>query len=652
MAMIPSINMLPMEEIRKELSKDFASKNEVSIDTLNVGEVESSRIAVTYDAEDETIEEGVFPPRETVRNSIYLAGLPASSYVQKKDLTSESELAEKLRVQSLREFAQTRDELYQLYQALIKNGLLQDITLFSGFQDHFSKDSIKYLSDNDQKLVYFNASDAMDSTSNINKIILNASGFINEGEFFTIKISNYAEQREIVVSEKVYKAVNVVVENGCDTFNFCEISTGIDTAISALNANEILSIGKIRGTYKNKTFSFTDTITVAATTPRSTSILDYDSASDKTISSPYSGYATSIRVKEELIGFKESGYLQSLSVVGYKQGAPGSLRIYVIKSTDLSKITDIQNIESNHSDLIVAKSNVISSNTITSKAQFIVFNFNTDDGKYPILEKDQTYVFLITALGNVDEYNSWKIRFGAGANNTDLHTNRTAYTFNNATPFICPFNGDILCYLTMYEKLDEEEVNFTNGLYTSKDFTLTEKRKYARARVSLRTLKEATFFSQNLSANLYDVGKLFEVSNPNFITNLRSGDKVVIDCKIRTIKEVVSGEVLRISLTEPIVLGAHSMIYKANNSVNLKLKKYQTSKDISLLNTLIVPLTLMQVNKHSENAEVTDTLIYEADIPNTFSDLDAANIQVAWFTDLPNAYGRIHDLSVLFIEGV
>lgn len=650
--MIPSINMLPMEEIRKELSKDFASKNEVSIDTLNVGEVESSRIAVTYDAEDETIEEGVFPPRETVRNSIYLAGLPASSYVQKKDLTSESELAEKLRVQSLREFAQTRDELYQLYQALIKNGLLQDITLFSGFQDHFSKDSIKYLSDNDQKLVYFNASDAMDSTSNINKIILNASGFINEGEFFTIKISNYAEQREIVVSEKVYKAVNVVVENGCDTFNFCEISTGIDTAISALNANEILSIGKIRGTYKNKTFSFTDTITVAATTPRSTSILDYDSASDKTISSPYSGYATSIRVKEELIGFKESGYLQSLSVVGYKQGAPGSLRIYVIKSTDLSKITDIQNIESNHSDLIVAKSNVISSNTITSKAQFIVFNFNTDDGKYPILEKDQTYVFLITALGNVDEYNSWKIRFGAGANNTDLHTNRTAYTFNNATPFICPFNGDILCYLTMYEKLDEEEVNFTNGLYTSKDFTLTEKRKYARARVSLRTLKEATFFSQNLSANLYDVGKLFEVSNPNFITNLRSGDKVVIDCKIRTIKEVVSGEVLRISLTEPIVLGAHSMIYKANNSVNLKLKKYQTSKDISLLNTLIVPLTLMQVNKHSENAEVTDTLIYEADIPNTFSDLDAANIQVAWFTDLPNAYGRIHDLSVLFIEGV
>lgn len=649
--MIPSINMLPMEEIREALSKDFASKNEVSIDTLNVGEIESERIAITYDAEDELAEGVPFPPRETIRNSIYLAGLPASSYVQKKDLTSESKLSEKLKAQSLREFAQTKDELYQLYQALIKNGILQDMNLFSGFQDHFSNDSIKYLSDNDQKLIYFNASDTMDSTSNINKIILNASGFISEGEFFTIKISTYIDQREVVVSEKAYKAINVVIENGCDTFNFCEISTGIDTAISALNANEILSVGKIRGTYKNKTFSFTDTITVAATTPRSTSILDYDSASDKTISSAYSGYATSIRVKEELIGFKESGYLQSLSVVGYKQGAPGSLRVYVVKSTDLSQITDIQNIEPNHSDLIVARSNIVSSNTITSKAQFVVFNFNTDEGKYPILEKDQTYVFLITALGNMDEYNCWKIRFGSGANNTDLHTSRTAYTFNNSTPFICSFNGDILCYLTMYEKLDEEEINFTNGLYTSKDFTLAEKRKYAKVRVSLRISKEATFFSQNLAARLYDAGKLFEISNPNYITNLRVGDKLVVDSKIRTIKEVVSGEVLRISLTEPIVLGANSMIYKANSVVNIKLKKHQTLKDISLLNTFVVPLNLIQVSKHYENTQITDILIYEADIPEDYSDLDAASVQVAWFTDLQNAYGRIYDLSVLFIEG-
>lgn len=637
----PSVSMLPIGDIIEELKSVFLELNDNAVNVNAVGDLTPSQIAKCTTASYPSVPEIAI--QDTVKNALYLNGVPASNYVTIDE--KDDAAIEKMKTIYQEELLEVKSELYDMIKALTKSGVYKESSFFSCFQDYFEKENVKYLSTPEGAAQEFDTHSSMRTDAQITKIIPSINNMISVGQVFTTRIvtgSGLTKQ----YSEKAFIATAVEQLQGLDNISFAEIESGQAASIAALATGESLKIGLVRGFYKDKRFVFaTLNKSLNESSIKNTALLDYYSSSFLDITSNNTGYATDFSIKEEFVNFNEQGALNSLTVACKRTGAPGDLTCYVIDKRNIDSITSVEALKTTYADIVVAKSNAISYKEIEPNlTQFITFNFTNATNTQVIIEPGKEYIFLMIA-NTASDQNKWSFKIGKGKDG-DLHTNRTLYAFNNKFLTVSEEKGDILCYITGSDVEKDTITSVQNGLYTSKEFILN-KDDIKKIRVTLVSNKENDIITTNTKAVSVTPSTSITVDSTLSTTGLKAGDTVIINNKdIVTIKEVTTGSATYIKLNSNYYLEANSHIYKSNIKPFVKFK----CKTTSGYNYFVVPMTLTSVKKNTTQNE-TDVLVFDCSVPN-YQNLESIQLQAAWITDLKEPVGNMSDLSLTYVKGV
>lgn len=637
----PSISMLPMNEIVTELQKVFLDIEDTATNTNAIGILSQEQVAkctnITYEGLPEITKQ------DTVKNALYLNGIPASNYItiEQQDTTE----IERMKSIFQSEILEVKSELYDAIKMLIKSGVYKEAAFYSCFQDYFENENIKYFSSNTGGIQEFGTHSSMRTDTQINRIVPSINNVISPGQVFVTKIVN--QNNEIKeYSQKIFIATAVEQLQGLDSISFAEVETGQAASIAALATGESLKIGLVRGFYKDKNFVFaTLSKMLNANSEKNTALLDYYTGTFIDITADNTGYATDFAIKEEFVNFNEQGALKSLTLACRRTGAPGDLTCYVIDKVDIDSITSVEALRTTYADIVLAKSKAINYKQIEpNTTQFVTFEFMNETNTQVVIRPDREYIFLITA-NTASANDKWSFKVGRGMSG-DLHTNRTLYNFNNEFLSVSQEKGDLICYITGSDIAIDQIASVQNGLYTSKEFIAT-KPNIKKVRATLISTKENDIVTANTSSISVTPSTAISVNSSLSSTGLKAGDTVIINNKdIATIKEVTTGSSTYIKLTDNYFLEAASHLYKSNIKPFVKFK----CKVGSTYNYFIVPMTLVSVKKNTKVGE-TDTLVFDCSVPN-YVGLESMQLQIAWLSDLKEVIGTMSDLSLTYVEGV
>lgn len=668
----PSTKMLPMDDIANEMAiiHGFQKKSEKATDVRYVAEVASENIAKAALNEDgnkieylNELGEIIIGGRETVKNSLNLAGKPASDYLTKIDGQRIENFGDSVAQMYSDEISALRDELYQLRGELTRNGFVNEYGMYSGFQDFFKSSDKKYmhrkiLQDGvvTDTIELCGLSQSFVNNTNVNKIVPSVSGVIKTGDWFIISKTDTGENY-LVKATKVEQAAS-------------EEEVTFESSISAegipsIDNRDLVIITKVQGDYFSGTFSFSKIEKHALTNKEKYAMMNDDSnPSMEKIIGDRTGYAATFKVPQNV-----AGALKSFSVMTRIAGSPGALTCYIVEENNMHLIGDISKEEVGEGKNVISKSQPISC-LESSSVNILETTFNFIDPlryEYPILHGDRRYCFILVAeKANTVDY--WEVQFSknaTGSMSPDLQTNNSSYTYASTNGLTLKSSiGDLVYILNTIMVENDSESPMTEGLYTTEKISIKNNNMLARARVTMRISKEGRFKTETVGI-VNDNGIVrAKVSgiNPDSL-GIKANDTIVIGKEIRKAMYDVTNK--NITVNKAISVEDGSDIYRVGHKVFMRAMKrewtpgaspgYETKREI------LLPMELVAVmpDRKSINSSQSERLVFECEFREEDGlpiDLNEFQAQIVWRSNVSkddmlsnDSYiGRIYDMTISF----
>lgn len=493
------IDLDAMEAYWHDVRK-FLRKGDTVTDTDYVGGIKSGLIARAYEPEDP----GKKVDRNTVKNSMQLAGKDASEYMLVRDGNAAGQRLTSINNNVSESLQNLRDELYQLKAELAKSGQVQDYKPYNGFIDTFKFNNPKY---NDVHI-----SVAEDSSNHTElKIPRDRYDEFMDGDWALVSDVDHADMNTIVTVSKPQP-------NDHTTLN---LSSGMSFDIR----KESTSLQKTYGSLVNGTFTFGK---LASRYPGTKDMVTGNTDDSRLVAVPFgessadlrTGFATSFRIPSTFL----NNYLTEVQVMAKQYGTPGAMTCYIIRERDLTYWKNP--VQAEEDGLIVAKSTPLLAqhSVITKPAGLVTFHFYDEKtGTFPYIKNEDTldekvrYLMIIAIESthiNYKDVNKTKIDldgtdnqgmptstyelfFTQGQSQVDLETNNLAFSYiehkqnEGGSAFSRLEYGDLFYSITMRESKEAAYVPYRQGLYTAK-FS-TNEIKAGKARLTMRIAREGMF---------------------------------------------------------------------------------------------------------------------------------------------------------------
>lgn len=646
----PSINLLPMDDIKAMLSFQPFS----AYDTFRVDGVDAKNIAVCQ------INEDGISDRNTVLNALKLNNIDANNFLT---LTHKEILDTNIlnMINNYREeIISIKDEMYQMKTSLAKQGFIDDTVSYYGFSDFFKTNNIKY---NKDKIIVSSISSAIVNGEREDTI------YINPTDTIGLSINDYLLIGSIVDDEDL----NCIIK-----INSIDYDSGvIKTKMSQNLGTENIYIKKIKGTYSDNKFSFSQLKNNNFTNKIKTTMLnDDENLHQNFITLPRSGYGVRFRVPGGI-----GGALDGFTVKLKHSGNPGPLKCVVYREDALNTIHNY--VEAKELGYVVAESDIVQATEETKQGCNVKFNFSNKE----LIEEGTKYIFTILSAGTDSSYNEfgdeWAIYFSYHRSSSgsveDLNKNNDSYKYvetsslgHNSLAFSLINDYDMYFILSVNEIAEgKTEAPYKEGLYTSninyiKNIDLNTYDLLTR--LTLRISKEG-LYQVTSNSSVYDQNNFFKIEskyphiNTNAINSFYRGDTVIINNNIRKI-EGINSEFESFSIDKPLFVNKYDSIYKVAYKPYIRIKakinneiKY-VSKELDLIS--ILPYNVKQDEK------VSDRLIFESLVSiedfnvqdiNSIEILEC-QLQIKWDSNINFAIlpfetaklhsGNIHDLSLCF----
>ena len=671
----PTTALLPMEDIAEELKViyKFQSTQESATDVVSVAGVPSEFIATAYvDEYGNKIEfeddEGVvyIQGRESVKNAMYLKGIPAEEYMSRQEGAVIENLSKKVSDTLTDEIASLRDELYQLRGELTRNGMVEEHGLYAGFQDFFKISDRKYVCvtktnpGTSESYVTFEIAklgQAFVNSANVKKIILDKAGLIKKGDWFIINKTDVKE-------EYLVEATNVEIVGGDEEITFRTLYS--DQGISSIDNPNAVQIWKCLGDYYNGTFSYSEVQSNVVTNKERLTMLNDDTKTElQAITAGKSGYAATFRVPTNM-----GGAINYFTMFAKTEGNPGALTCYIFDGNPevLGLLTDVNAPEVQ--DHLIAKSLPVTfkeaSNLAVQEIQFDFTNAKTD--KKPVVDGGKQLCFVVVAE-DADDSNKWQIQFTKAnkSQSTDVQTNNHAYIYKKGSRLQESQSiGDLMFVLSTLEVAELQEVPKSEGVYSSKPIKATNNESLARARLTLRVNREGILKSETEGVILD--GGIMKLSSKNKHTvsdlGFQEEDVVIIGDQVRQITgKCVNNSV---PIDKAILLEKGMPVYRMGYKPYLRAVKRVWDTDggdpgYKVISDHVLPMTLKCVmldDKHVSD-EYSDRLIFECEFRDERDlpiDANEFHLQIVWSSNISKEelnnnkdfVGRIFDMSLSF----
>lgn len=669
-----------MDLLSEELVSSYEFNRGQKDDVSHVADVNSELIAKAatriIDGKDTLVSD-----RDTVENALYIYDtltdnkIPASSVATDTSvLNSINDAYENRDIVTNRRVADDitslREEVYALVNSLSRKGILKKYYPNNGFIDPFTNLDPRYDIQNMCPIVQTGTISA-GFTQHI---------YITKSNADKLKAGMwYIVEKEFANADKLYEliyisAITESAENDlidCTVLDYDMSDVGLNLKDSSDLYTELptMNIKYVHGQYINNTFSFSETDTYVSTGKVNEISFDDDSL---TINVPgidnenNPAYAFSFRVPAN-----KTGALKTLTLYGNARDDASDLRCYILKDKDRAEESALRLDERfNISDTtIIGVSKQIFVSTLESSNWSVnsklVFDFaSEDDGKYKIALENDTYILVITKT-NPEAYGSWTFLCSRNpSTNNDVQTYNKSYTYHKNEDGLYVFdekeyNYDLIYSIITEENLNEKEIGFTKGLYTSDTFYFDQCTDIELSLVINREglFRVATTSTVNGSNNDPIVTELdTSVNSLNTTTlgynyGIKAGDTVVIGDKILTIKKENSDNRLFIQ-EDNIKVQAGDKVYKVGYKPIIMVDFGESSHDY-----YTIPMKLVKVIPNNERTVdgMSDKLIYKPEDDSIFCKTDKdvqnnidisdnrhnacnAKIAIAWQSNVPEQY--------------
>lgn len=451
----PSIAMLPMDDIKKELEyhpddnqDGFTRKDDNANDTDNVAGVDSDQIAVSFGPDQEG------NPRSTVRNAMFLDEKNADYFARQDDLA----VIEEQRGVTLDELASLRDELYQLKSAVVKTGAVQDYSCEMGFTDSFSNRDIKYIQGHVAE----------------GWVVSDGGDRVETGD-----LSLFKKEQWIVLANKndrhkhkLFRIKNIAED---ESTLIMESSIGL---LELGNDDEVFIYNSL-GEYWRRAFSFAGieekplgSIETIGLKDRTES--DWREGTANTLTIDKTGYAYRFRADLYTADPGTELALTKISIKAKKIGSPSPLLCTLIHMGDMERYN-------NHE--VITEYSAMADEAWKPN----IYSFEFDN--VPMLLNGEEYLIIITAQNPamLDINNTWDFEMlpDAQGHNTLFEVDGSGLVYENPDTR----EKDLFHVIYVREIDPAKEAPFREGLYSA-TFELSHQKKIGRCRVSLRTKKE------------------------------------------------------------------------------------------------------------------------------------------------------------------
>ena len=663
---------------------DLLTSDTNAMDTDKVAGINSDTIAVAIDNQH----------RDTVNNALNLGGLPASEYLTAS--TGASIISNQMNMKKLYgdDIKDLRDELYQLRNELVKSGLANNNGQYAGYSDLFKRNH------------YINIQDMIGigstvNAANNNEIVIEDPNLLNSLNIYDF-ISVYNRENRIFDIKQI---AAIDTENKLVIFD-----SDLRNAVRSAEVELYRSQGIIHnGLYKFATAAENQ----LSTEEFHTGLSDDTYNVTKRINESNKGYGTSFRIPAA-----KQGFVTSVEICAKAYGAPGALVAYLMDTRDLEKFLNPALAKSEY-DEDVANENpdgwhfFAQSQPYTLEAaqgkRYINFNFQQEDGSYPLMTRDEDgvtvrYILVIEAL-DVNSSNYYDIVFlqhqNAGGTMGDLELNNISYIYTrrsdnsvelalNADEELNKY--DMYYHITTRGVTENEPEAQKQGLYTAhyqlqnvkSDFTA------AKARLMLRVKREGEWEVVTDSAipKVY-TSEVINVVNTNDSNNIKNIEDLRLKSEIykrieeraneleiseqgytiigNNITKIQGIDVSTVTSNNPVLLSNGDKIYRCGYLVSINAREISFNSEtgdyiIGPWDHYVMPLTQVFKDLEPVNNEYSDRLIFECDlvgqdlVVKKYNDFE---LQIFWenrelssYSDIKSSQmGAVKDLVLSFARG-
>ena len=663
---------------------DLLTSDTNAMDTDKVAGINSDTIAVAIDNQH----------RDTVNNALNLGGLPASEYLTAS--TGASIISNQMNMKKLYgdDIKDLRDELYQLRNELVKSGLANNNGQYAGYSDLFKRNH------------YINIQDMIGigstvNAANNNEIVIEDPNLLNSLNIYDF-ISVYNRENRIFDIKQI---AAIDTENKLVIFD-----SDLRNAVRSAEVELYRSQGIIHnGLYKFATAAENQ----LSTEEFHTGLSDDTYNVTKRINESNKGYGTSFRIPAA-----KQGFVTSVEICAKAYGAPGALVAYLMDTRDLEKFLNPALAKSEY-DEDVANENpdgwhfFAQSQPYTLEAaqgkRYINFNFQQEDGSYPLMTRDEDgvtvrYILVIEAL-DVNSSNYYDIVFlqhqNAGGTMGDLELNNISYIYTrrsdnsvelalNADEELNKY--DMYYHITTRGVTENEPEAQKQGLYTAhyqlqnvkSDFTA------AKARLMLRVKREGEWevVTDSSVPKVY-TSEVINVVNTNDSNNIKNIEDLRLKSEIykrieeraneleiseqgytiigNNITKIQGIDVSTVTSNNPVLLSNGDKIYRCGYLVSINAREISFDSEtgdyiIGPWDHYVMPLTQVFKDLEPVNNEYSDRLIFECDLVGQDLAVKKYNdfeLQIFWenrelssYSDIKSSQmGAVKDLVLSFARG-
>lgn len=655
-----------------------------AMDVDEVAGVSSDTIAMAVDNEH----------RDTVNNALNLNGIPADEYMTAT--TGAGIITNQLNLKNLygEDLKDLRDELYQLKNELVKNGLVNNNGQYEGYIDYFKRNH------------YVNEQNVLGTASTVSAA--------NNNEIIV-------EDIDVLDQLKVYDFISVF-NKANKTFDIKQIASintetktvVLDSDLRSVVRGEEVEIYKSQGIINDGLYKFAfDAENQLSSEEFHTGLSDDTYNVTKRINESNKGYGTSFRIPEA-----KQGYVTSVEICAKAYGAPGALMAYLMDSRDIDKFLNPSLAEFEYNEdktsenpdgwHFFAASQPYTLDAAQGK-RYINFNFVQEDGSYPLMSRDSDgttvrYVLVIEAL-DANASNYYDIVFLQHRNSSgtmgDLELNNISYIYTRKSDNSVEkalFADEELNKFDMYyhittRAVTENEVEAQKqGLYTAHYSAQNVKGSFKanKARLMLRIKREGEWnvVTDSAQPRAY-INEVINVVNANDKNNIKNIEDLRLKSEIykriedrsneleiseqapailgNNISKIQGIDVSTVTTEKPVLLKNNDKLYRCGYLVNINAREISFNKEtgeyvVGPYDHYMMPLTEVFKDLEPVSNEYSDRLIFECNLmgkdlqPKNYNDFE---IQIFWenrelstYADIKaSQMGAIKDLVLSFARG-
>ncbi len=532
-----------------------------------------------------------------------------------------------------------REELYALFNSLSKKGILNNYYAQNGFFDPFNKFdprcSIEDVCDIAQvgaitagftQHIYISVEDS--------EKIQPFGWYIVEKHFDTNNQDLYSI---VCISDIKYNMENELIDCTVFDYNYSDVGLNLKDKDDLYTELPTMKLKSLHGQYINNTYSFSKTDTYVGTGKVNEISFDDDSL---TVNVPAidngnnPAFAFSFRAPANKIGV-----LKTLSIYGNTDGNASDLRCYVLKDSDRADelLTSLDERYAANDTLILGRSKQVFLSALRESDTWnvnnkITFDFaDESDGKYKLSLENDTYLIVIVKT-NPEATGTWNLLCSRNpSTNNDVQTYNKLYTYHRNADGKYVFTEkeyhyDLIYSIITEEVLNEKEIGFNNGLYTSQEFNFEECNDLELTMVInreglFRVATSATINGSNndpIVTELDTSVKSLNTTTLGYNYGIKAGDILVIGDKIVTVKKENSDNRLFIN-EDNIKVNAGDKIYKIGYKPHLMLTLDYESLCLNHYDQvhedapMSIPLQLVKVIPNNEKTidTMSDKLVFK-----------------------------------------